>query len=69
MPYFTTIKNGSVCGKKDAARGIWPKTSVQNTKYQVTLFGLKYLHTMGEYRVKWGMSINSMLLKTIFKIG
>jgi len=41
----------------------------QNTKYQVTLFGLKYLHTMGEYRVKWGRSINSMLLKTIFKIG
>jgi hypothetical protein len=69
MPYFTTIANGSVCGKKDAARGIWPKTSLLNTKYQGISFGVNYLHTTGEYRVKLERSLNSMLLKTIVKTG
>ena len=34
MPYLTTITNRKICENKGAARGIMPKTILQNTKYQ-----------------------------------
>ncbi len=34
VAYYTKTTNGPHCGKKGADKGVWPKTSFQNTTYQ-----------------------------------